>query len=305
MTRNGRVARRSFPPQLRRQIEQLACQAPAKLGWHLTHWSTRSLEQAARGQGIVTSIHYTTIGRILRTAELQPHRSRGWKTAVWDELAVARAIKILWYYEHLEALWHRSEIVIAIDEQPNLQVLERAAATQPMRAGQIERQEFEYLRHGIAHLLVGLHLHTGRMWAECLDQNDGAHFRPALRRLLHPYSWARRIHLILDNGPSHTSDETRSFFSQLAPRVHVLFTPTNASWLNQAELLLRAFSSRYLDRGSWTDRAAMIAHLLASRIEYNAYFAHPFDWDWTRRDFRYWLNNTPGLIRCRTSTTVH
>jgi hypothetical protein len=53
------------------------------------------------------------------------------------------------------------------------------------------------------------------MWAATLGKNDGAHFRPAVRRLLHPYGWAKRIHLIIDNGASHTSDDTTAFFRDL------------------------------------------------------------------------------------------
>jgi len=299
MMPGARDARAFFPPRQRKQIEQLACKAPTTVGWHLPYWSLRSLEQAAVEQEIATHIDHATIAKILVAAKLQPHRFRYWKTTIWDEDAIARTLKILWYYERIAALWQRGEVIIALDEKPNIQILERAAVTQPMRAGQIERQEFDYHRHGIVNLLVGLTLSTGRMRAECLDKNDGEHFRPTVRRLLHPFSWARRIHLVMDNGASHTSEDTLAFFADLAPRVHVLFTPPNASWLNQAELLLQAFN-RYLERGSWATRAAMISHLLASRLEYNERFAHPFDWNWTCRDFRYWLNNTPGLIRCKT-----
>ena len=169
-----------------------------------------------------------------------------------------------------------------------------------MGAGRVQRQEFEYLRHGIVNWLVGLTLYNGGMWGEGLDKNYGAHFRPAVRRLLHPYGWAKRIHLVMDNGPSHTSEATADCFRQMEPRVQVLFTPSHGSWLNQAEILLRAFTKRYLGRGSWESRMAMIEHLLASRIEYNEWYAHPFSWEWTCRDFRYWLNNTPYLIHCRT-----
>ena len=219
---------------------------------------------------------------------------------MWDEDAVARALKILWYYERIKSLWQKREVILAVDEKPNLQVLERAAPKQRMRPGQIERQEFDYHRHGTINLLVGLTLYTGRMWAECLDKNDGEHFRPAMRRLLHPDSWAHRIHLISDNGSSHISGDTTEFFERLAPRVHVLLTPANASWLNQAEALLESFDERYLLRGAWCSRLALIQHILNSTQDYNQHFAHPFDWQWSCRDFRYWLNNTPGLMRCKT-----
>jgi transposase len=289
-----------FPPKVRKQVEDLACKPPASVGLKVLHWSTRSLEQAVSQLGMTRRMDHSTIHDILRAANLQVHRYRYWKTTIWDERAIARAIKILWYYERVRRLWQRGEVVIALDEKPNIQVLERAAASPRMQAGRIERQEFEYRRHGTVNLLVGLTLYNGRMWAECLDKNDGEHFRPAVRRLLHPYGWARRIHLVMDNGSSHTSGDTEAFFKQLRPRVHVLFTPSHASWLNQAELLLRAFTGRYLDRGSWETKGAMIAHLLASRVEYNRCYSHPFKWEWTCRDFRYWLNNNPSLIRCRT-----
>jgi hypothetical protein len=126
-----------------------------------------------------------------------------------------------------------------------------------------------------------------------LDKNDGEHFRPAVRRLLHPYRWAKRIHLIIDNGPSHTSDDTTAFFRELSPRIHVLFTPVDASWLNQAESLLEAFSERYLLRGNWNCRDQMIQHILDSQSDDNQRFAHPFQWEWSCRQFRYWLNKTP------------
>ena len=275
------------------------------MGWHLTQWSTRSLALAAIEQALVSTIHAATVCRVLQAADLKPHRVRAWKTTVWDEEAVARAMKILWYYERIQSLWQRGEGVLALDEKPNLQVLERTAPTQLMRPGQIERQEFEYHRHGTVNLLAGLTLYNGRMWAECLDRNDGAHFRPAVRRFLHPYAWARRTHLIIDRGPSHTSAETVACFKAMAPRVQVLRTPVDASWLTQAELLLDAFSVRYLQRGNWVSRQAMIDHIGDSRVEYNQYFAHPFIWDWSVRRFYYWLNNTPGLIRCNTSATGH
>ena len=294
------VTRVFFSARERKAIEDLACDEPRTIGRSLTHWSHRSLAQAAIEQEEVEHISHVTVGAILRAKDLHPDRFRSWKTTIWNEEAIERTLKILWYYRRIQSLWRRGEVVLTVDEKPNIQVLERAAPKQPMRSGQIERQEFNYHRHGTIILLAGLTLYTGHMWAECLDQNDGEHFRPAIRRWLHPYSWANRIHLILDNGSSHISDDTTEFFADLAPRVHVMLTPANASWLNQAEALLTAFDERYLLRGSWCDRAAMVQHILTSTRDYNQHFARPFDWQWTAHDFLYWLNNTPGLIRCKT-----
>jgi DDE superfamily endonuclease len=300
-----RVGRGFFSRRQRKQIERLALTAPAKLGWQLTHWSQRSLAQAAVEQEYVESVHPTTIGALLKEADLHPQHMRWWKNTVWDDEAVERCLRILWYYERIESFWQQGELLLALDEKPGLQVLERALPTQPMRPGQAERQEFTYIRHGTLNLLASLNLHNGHMSAECLEKNDGPHFRPALGRLLHPYSWVRRIHLIIDNGPSHISAETTDFFERLSPRIHVLLTPFNASWLNQAEALLEAFSQRYLIRGSWCSRSAMIQHIMDSTQEFDQCFARPFAWKWSCRDFLYWLNNTPGLLRCRTYPSDH
>lgn len=91
------VAHGFFPSPERAAIEALACQSPDSVGWDVTHWSQRSLAQAAGELEYVDRIHQTTVRDILREADLQPHRSRFWKTTVWDDEAVARALKILWY----------------------------------------------------------------------------------------------------------------------------------------------------------------------------------------------------------------
>ena len=272
------ATRAFFSSRERKQVERLSCREPSSVGWHVTHWSHRSLAQAAVEQDYVDDIHHTTVGRILGEADLRPAGFRYWKTTVWDETAIERALKILWYYERVESLWQRGDVILAVDEKPNTlrEVLERAALKQPMRPGQIERQEFDYHRHSTINLLVGLTVYNGplRVWAEYLDKNDGEHFRPALRRLLHPYSWANRIHLIMDNGSSHTSGATTEFFHELSPRVQVLFTPVNASWLNQAEALLEGFGERYLTRGNWCSRTLMIQHIRDSTPDYNQRLAH-------------------------------
>ena len=149
-----RVGRVFFSRRQRRKIERLSRCEPASIGRHATHWSFRSLAEATIEQGYVDAIDYTTVREILYAAKLRLPRFRFWKTTVWDDEAVARALKILWYYERIESLWQRGEVVLAVDEKPNLQVLERVYPKQPMRPGQIERVEFDYKRHGTINLLA-------------------------------------------------------------------------------------------------------------------------------------------------------
>jgi hypothetical protein len=292
----GRVDLGHFPPLQRVGVEMLACCDPLGLGLRMTHWSMRSLAQVAAERGLVPTIAHSTISLILRAADLQPHRSRYWKTPTIDAAFVKRAAQILWCYERAPDLAAKREIVLCIDEKPNMQVLERRRPTQPMQPGQIERQEFEYIRHGTVNFLVALVVHTGEMRGWCLDHNDGAHLRPALTELFHEHRHARRVHVIWDGGSSHISEETETWLRRHYPRVRTLVTPPHAGWLNQAELLLRAFSERYLKRGNWKSRQQLVEHLDASWPEYNERFAHPITWSWTRQKMRRWVaRRAPGL----------
>jgi hypothetical protein len=194
----------------------------------------------------------------------------------------------LWLYERVDWLHERDEVVLALDEKPNIQVLQRRVPTKLMRAGKIERQEFEYIRHGTVNFLAALVIHSGRMRGWGLEANDSQHLCGVLPELFREHRKARRIHLIWDGGSSHISAATQQFLRDY-PRVRDLVTPAHASWLNQAELLLRSFTCHYLGRGDWTSKKQMIEHLNASWPEYNRLFAHPFSWSWTRRDMNKWI----------------
>lgn len=286
-------------------IERVACTEPSAYGLEITRWDCRTLQQIVIEEAIVDSIHYTTVARLLADASLQPHRSRYWKTAVIDSEFMRRAAQVLWCYENVERLHERGDVIICVDEKPNIQALERCAPTKPLCPGRIIRREFEYERHGTVNLLVALNVYTGSMWACCLDKNDHQHFLWALRQISRRCARAQRIHLIMDNGPSHIDQHTRSYLSGHG-RFRPLYTPVHASWLNQAELLLRAFTDKYLKHFEASSRQRLIDHLNASWLEYNERFAHPFHWSWTRRQLHDWAaKKQPISIRTKTYATVH
>jgi hypothetical protein len=283
------AVRGSFPPLQRVEVERLACCEPAGVGLHMTHWSTRSLARVAQLQGIAP-ISHSTVALLLRDAALQPHRSRYWKTPAPDATFRRKAAQVLWCYERAHALAERGEVVLCVDEKPNIQVLERTHPTRLMKPGRIQQREFEYTRHGTVNFLVKLVVHSGQMRGWCLERNDGDCLRAVLPALLGAHREARRIHLIWDNGSSHIAQQTRDFLRSNYPHVRVLFTPAHTSWLNQAELLLRAFEAHYLERGDWASRVEAIDHLDSSWPEYNRLYAHPFTWSWSRTKLHEWVD---------------
>ena len=53
--------------------------------------------------------------------------------------------------------------IVSTDEKTGMQALERAAPTLPMKPGQVERQEANYVRHGTLMLTANLEVATGKV----------------------------------------------------------------------------------------------------------------------------------------------
>jgi len=158
---------------------------------------------------------------MLAEASLQPHRSRYWKTATIDETFLPLAAKVLWCYERVAWLHERGEIVLCLDEKPNIQALSRAIPRQLMSAGRIERHEFEYQRHGTVTLVVALNVYDGTMRGWCVDKNDHEHFLWCVRQVARSYRHARRLHPRAHGAewraPEHRSREAQRAACRSAP----------------------------------------------------------------------------------------
>jgi DDE superfamily endonuclease len=282
------AARSGFPPLQRAQIVQLACLEPIAQGLHITHWSSFELARQAINRGIVASISPRTVRQILHEVDLQPHRTRYWKTSSLDTQFKERAEKILWCYGNARFLAADKTWVVCVDEIPNFQVLER----EPLRRaipGHIEQQEFEYTRHGTVNLLMLLIVHSGKMEVAYLPAKNAAHYIGALEDFRRRHRHLAGSFLIQDGDPSHTAAATHRYFTAHRAWWRPRFTPVHASWLDQAELLVSAFGGRSLKRGSWSSREEFLKHVQASAPEYNRLYAHPFEWYWTNHQMRQWF----------------
>lgn len=257
-------------------------------GLHITHWFSADLARQAVAEGIVPAISARTVRRILQEVDLQPHRTRSWKTAHLNAEFMERAVRILWCYTYASHLASLGYWVVCADELPNFQVLER----RPIRRaipGSIEQREFEYTRHGTVNVLVFLVVHTGQMEAVCLETKDAVHYTQALRHFRRRHRHLKGVYLIHDGDSTHTGGVTPEYLSEFRGWWHPRLTPAHASWLDQAELLLDAFELRYLKRGSWHSREEFISHIAASWPEYNRFYAHPFEWTWTIPKMKQWF----------------
>lgn len=257
-------------------------------GLHITHWSSADLARQAVEDGIVEAISPRSVRRILHAVDLQPHRTRFWKTARLNAQFMERAVRILWCYTYADHLARRGYWVVCADELPNFQVLERVPIRRAI-PGSIEQQEFEYKRHGTVTVLVFLVVHSGQMEAVCLEGKSAAHYTSALRRFRRRHRHLRGAYLIHDGDSTHTGDCTPSYLDDFRSWWRPRLLPPDASFLNQAELLLDAFELRYLKRGSWRDKEEFRSHVAAAWPEYNHRYAHPFEWEWTIPKMKQWF----------------
>ena len=99
-------------------------------------------------------------------------------------------------------------MLISVDEKTGIQAKSRKHAQIRARPGRDARREFEYVRHGTVSSLAAMNVATGEVIAERLRRNDSATFTTFLATLGQMTPPRLRIHLIMDNGSSHTSRAT-------------------------------------------------------------------------------------------------
>lgn len=257
-------------------------------GLHITHWSSADLARQAVEDGLIDAISPRSVRRILHAVDLQPHRTRFWKTARLNAQFMERAVKILWCYTYADHLARQGHWVVCADELPNFQVLERVPIRRAL-PGSIEQREFEYKRHGTVTVLVFLIVHTGQMEAVCVENKSAIHYTEALRHFRRRHRHLRGVYLIHDGDSTHTGGCTPDYLSDFGHWWRPRLLPPDASWLNQAELLLDAFELHYLKRGSWRSQEEFRQHIAAAWPEYNCLYAHPFDWEWTIPKMKQWF----------------
>ena len=79
--------------------------------------------------------------------------------------------------------------------------------------------------------------------------------RRGVERVPSRHRHLRGVYLIHDGDPSHTAAATADYLVGCGGWWRSRFTPVHASWLDQAELLLDAFSYHYLEAASWRSPA--------------------------------------------------
>lgn len=211
------------------------------------------------------------VWRVLREQQIQLERRRSWCVSTDPEF-VPKAADIVGLY----LAPPENAIVLSIDEKPQIQALERAQGYLRLPNGRaVSGYTHDYTRHGTTTLFAALNVTTGRVKAGHYWRRRRREFLHFMNEVVADYPTDREIHVILDNLNTHKPKHDRWLARH--PNVHLHYTPTHASWLNQVEvwfsLLYRAALRSASFTSPWGVRDAIDAYIKV----YNPK-ATPFEW---------------------------
>ncbi len=188
-----------------------------------------------------------------------------------------------------------------------VQALERLHPCLPMLPGQVERQEFEYKRHGTLSLIANLEVATGQVVMPSLgptrtEADFAAHIKETIQTdpeavwifitdQLNTHQSETLVRLVAvqcgiqeDLGSKGKSGHlanmsTRAaFLSDPSHRIRFVYTPKHSSWLNQIEIWFSILVRRLLSRLSCPSVLELRTRILAFIAYYNQTSNGAFHW---------------------------
>ena len=232
-------------------VQHCACQKPKELGYSYELWTYKLLTAHVRqhcvaaGHPALQTLSRSKLHKILRQAELRPHKIRYYvecrdlefeaKMAI--VLHIYKEVEIVNEYRQGEAGRKLEMVTISYDEKPGIQALAVTTLDRPPVVGThaSHLRDYEYKRLGTVSLLAGLDLHSGKVIETVSDTHKSADFIAFLKKLEAVYPAPQKIRLVLDNHSAHISKETRAYLDTVPGRFLFVFTPTHGSWLNLIE----------------------------------------------------------------------
>jgi transposase len=260
--RSGRGDRVS--PALEAKVLALTQQPPPS---PFTHWTTRRL-------GARLGLNHMTVHRIWQRAGLQPHRLERYVASPDPDLE-RKAAEVIGLYLNPPA----HAVVFCVDEKTTIQALDRRDPVLPLSPGRAERHGFEYVRHGTLSLYAALNVGTGEVEGMTAARHTSADFVAFLERVVATQPRRREIHLIADNLSAHKTKVVQAWLAT-HPRVHLHYTPTYSSWLNQVDLWFAKIERDCIARGIFTSTADLRRKLMQYIRAHNK-TCHPFVWSYS------------------------
>lgn len=296
------------------QLVSLACQKPEDFGRPISHWTPRELADELISQKIVPSISGRHVGRLLEEGDIKPHLMRYYLHTEKDADFDRKVEDICKVYSQAKTLAEEGTKVISCDEMTGIQATERAAPDKPIEPGRVQRQEFNYIRHGTQCLIANFDVATGQVIHPTIAQTRTEEdFANHIKQLVFESPTVIKWHFVLDNLNTHQSETLVKFVAEKAgisedklgekgksgilenqktrqaflaePNKSIVFhyTPKHASWLNQIEIWFSILVRKLLKRESFNSTENLKEKILAFIEYFNRTMAKPFKWTYKGR----------------------
>ena len=232
--------RKVLTPKLEARILNWTRRKPADGS---THWTTRKL---AKAMGLK---HHMLVAEAWKRANLKPHRIKRYMASD-DPDFETKAADVIGLYVNPP----QHAAVFCVDEKTAIQALDRLDPVLPLSPGRLERHGFEYQRHGTLSLYAAFNTRDGKVLGKTAQRHTTEEFVAFLGQIVASQKRGKEIHVILDNLSTHKTRRVTEFLAE-HPNVHLHFTPTYSSWLNQVENWFGRIERDLLARGVFTSVA--------------------------------------------------
>lgn len=233
-----------------------------------TNWSQRRIAKAV-------GISQTKVQNILSQADLKPHKTDYWCGKSPDPEFENKMAEIIGLYMSPP----ENALVLCVDEKTQIQALDRTQPELPLRQGNPKRQTTTYKRNGVVSLVAALSVHEGEITARTMQSNNTVNFLSFLKSLEKKYH-KKELHLIADNLSVHKHKDIKQWLSR-KNNIHIHYTPTYSSWLNQIEIWFNILTKDVLKGGIWKSKEELVDQIMNYIKTYNATRAKPFQWTYT------------------------
>ena len=241
--------------------------------------------------------------------DLKPHQSRYWLNPNIEsrEDFVKEVNNVCSLYEDTLRLYDEGIHVISIDEMTGIQALEHSKQAFCMKPGQIERIEFEYIRHGTTTLIGNFEVATGKIlspflnatrteedfieniknlissdpdgkWIFICDQLNIHKSESLVKYIAKECGIKNDLGKKRKNGILKSMVSRKIFLEDLEHRIRFIYTPKHTSWLNQIEIWFGIIQKKLVNRRSSFLSINDLESQILDFIEYYNVRAKPFRW---------------------------
>jgi hypothetical protein len=224
--------------------------SPAPIGH--ARWTLDLLADEVVSLNIINDkVSRTTIKNVLDKHHVKWYQTKTWKIPPKADAAfVANMEDVLTVY----ARPYDADYPVVCMDESNTQLIDEVIKSLPCRPGSPSLEDAEYIRNGVANIILAIEPLTGIGYTEITERRRKVEWANFIKSLVDDrYTHAKKIILVMDNLNTHGISSLYEAFppdeaKRLADRLEIHFTPKHGSWLNMAEIELSALTRQCIDR---------------------------------------------------------